>query len=83
MLIQGYVIRETEKALAVVLLAEAHVSGVRPLWIPRSQITDWSDLENGKEARISTASDGVRKGNPFNIEITDSFAEKIWLLASA
>jgi hypothetical protein len=78
MQIQGYIVRETEKARAFV--AYGHLPGVKPLWVPKLETVSIRDLtlEGVSTVKIETAQDGVRIGEPVLLEITDYFAAKVF-----
>jgi hypothetical protein len=77
MQIQGYIVRETEKARAFVTYLQAGDIGVRPMWVPKMEIVSTRILDiPAKE--INTAQDGVRVGEPVLLSITDYFAAKVF-----
>lgn len=81
MILNGYIVGTTEKSIAFVRQQDAK-DGVRPLYIPLSQILSSRSME----AQMPVVLHGekiARRGQVAVVEITDSFAEKIWLLASA
>jgi hypothetical protein len=72
----GFIVRETEKAVAYVKVADAAIAGVRPLWIPRKKISQLVETD-AVSRRIATAQDGVRVGIPIFAQIEQAFAEKV------
>ncbi len=80
MKVQGFVVRETEAAVAFVRESDAAVQNVRPLWVPRKKITALMELDLAGK-RIATAQDGERIGVPTLIEIDAEFAERVKLVA--
>lgn len=71
----GYIVRETEAAVAFVANAAMH-AGVKPLWLPRKKIVAMRELDESSRT-IQTAQDGERIAIPFAIEIDDAFATKV------
>lgn len=80
MQVQGFVVRETEAAVAFVSQADAGKDGVRPLWVPRRKILAASELDL-MGVTIRTAQDGERIGLPFSLTVEDEFAAKVKLAA--
>lgn len=74
--LEGYIVRETEKAIAFVAQRNAKVAGVKPLWVPRSKVVALVEGDAFGE-RIATANDGERLGIPFSIEIDGEFANRV------
>jgi len=72
----GYIVRETEAAVAFVRDADAAKSGVRPLWIPRTKLGRIREAD-AMGRRIVTAQDGERVGIPATVEIDAAFAAKV------
>lgn len=72
----GYIVRSTEAAVAFVREADAGVSGVRPLWIPRAKLGRVREAD-ALGRRIATAQDGERVGIPATVEIDAAFAAKV------
>lgn len=76
----GYIVRETEAAVAFVLTQDAATQNIRPLWLPRKKIAKLTELDlPGK--RIVTAQDGERIGTPVSLDIDAEFAERVKLFA--
>ena len=72
----GYIVRETEAAVAFVREADAAKAAVRPLWIPRAKLGRIREADcMGR--RIATAQDGERVGIPATVEINAAFAAKV------
>lgn len=74
--LKGYIVRETEKAIAFVKASDAASTGVRPLWIPRKKISSLIEIDD-LSRRIETAQDGVRVGVPITAQIESEFAAKV------
>jgi hypothetical protein len=72
----GYIVRETEAAVAFVRDADAAKSGIRPLWIPRAKLGAIVEAD-AMGRRIVTAQDGERVGIPATVEIDAAFAAKV------
>lgn len=76
----GYIVRSTEAAVAFVREADADVSGVRPIWIPRKKLGRVREADcMGR--RIVTAQDGERIGVPATVEVESAFLDRIGVLA--
>lgn len=75
MQIAGYVVRETEAAVAFVFAEKVNVT-IRPFWVPRSKITA-SQEQDTPSREIHTMQDGFRVGIPTILTIDDAFAAKI------
>lgn len=76
----GYVVRTTDAAIAFVREADAGVSGVRPIWIPRKKLGRVREADcMGR--RIVTAQDGERVGIPATVEVESAFLDRIGVLA--
>jgi len=75
-LLIGYVVRETEAAIAFV----ANASDAKPLWLPRKKIHAMRELDL-KSVRVKTAQDGERVGIPYEIDADSAFLEKVGLAA--
>lgn len=71
----GYIVRETEKAVAFVrapLTAE-----MKPLWVPRSKILATEELDL-LSTTIDIAGESLRRvGTPVNLEIDAAFLAKV------
>lgn len=76
----GYVVRETEAAVAFVREADAGVSGVKPIWIPRKKLGRIRESDCAGR-RIVTAQDGERIGIPTTVEVESAFLDRIGVLA--
>lgn len=78
--VRGFVVRETEAAVAFVLEQDAAVQQIRPLWLPRKKIAALVELDlPGK--RIVTAQDGERIGIPVMVEVDPAFADRVKMFA--
>ena len=75
MQIQGYIVRETEAAVAFIATS-AMLDGVKPLWLPRKKIASLVELDLASKT-IKTAQDGERVAIPYTVEIDDAFAAKV------
>lgn len=71
----GYIVRETEAAVAFIANC-AMVAGVKPLWLPRKKIHSMQELDLASRT-IQTAQDGERVAIPYTVEIDDAFAQKV------
>lgn len=71
----GYIVRETEKAVAFVrapLTAE-----MKPLWVPRSKILATEELDL-LSTTIDIAGESLRRvGTPVNLQIDAAFLAKV------
>lgn len=76
----GYVVRETEAAVAFVREADAGVSGIRPIWIPRAKLGRIREAD-ARGRTIATAQDGERVGIPATLEVDPAFLAKIGVAA--
>jgi hypothetical protein len=76
----GYVVRETEAAVAFVRESDASVAGVKPIWLPRKKIGAMQELDLTSR-RITTAQDGERVGIPFTVAVESAFLDRIGVLA--
>ena len=80
MKVQGFVVRETEAAVAFVRVQDSSVQQVRPLWVPRKKIAQMLELDMTSKT-IQTAQDGERIGIPCLLDIDAEFAERVKLVA--
>jgi hypothetical protein len=76
----GYVVRETEAAVAFVRESDAKVAGVKPIWLPRKKIGAMLELDLTSR-KIVTAQDGERIGVPTTVEVDSAFLNRIGVLA--
>lgn len=72
----GYVVRETDAAVAFVAESDASIAGVKPLWIPRKKIESATESD-GLGRSIKTAQDGERIGIPMALSVDDAFVAKV------
>lgn len=79
-MLNGYIVRETEAAVAFVAAADASKAGVKPLWIPRKKIVATVELDLTSRT-IVTGQDGERVGTPVNLDVDTVFLAKIGLAA--
>lgn len=72
----GYVVRETEKAVAFVLLGE--IAGeVKPLWVPHKKIDNCEELDSYSPS-IQIAGESIRRfGIPVRLEIDSAFLKRV------
>jgi hypothetical protein len=77
----GYIVRETEAAVAFVARRDVK-EGVKPLWVPKSKILVRQEQDRAG-VKIVTAQDGDRIGVPTVLVIDDAFAVKVGILAAA
>lgn len=75
-ILSGYIVRETEAAVAFV----AKASDSKPLWIPRKKIASMQELDT-KSVRVVTAQDGERVGIPHALDVDAAFLAKIGVAA--
>ena len=74
--LNGYIARETEKALAFIA-ANANRTEAKPLWIPRKKIADMIELDIASVA-IQLAGESVqRQAIPVTIEADAEFLDRI------
>ena len=76
----GYVVRETEAAVAFVRESDAGVVGVKAIWIPRKKLGRIRESDCAGR-RIVTAQDGERIGIPTTVEVESAFLDRIGVLA--
>ena len=77
----GYIVRETEAAVAFVARRDVK-AGVKPLWVPKSKILVRHEQDRAS-VMIATAQDGERVGVPTVLVIDDAWAVKVGILAVA
>lgn len=77
----GYVVRETEAAVAFVARKNV-AAGVKPLWVPKAKILIRHEQDRAS-VTIQTAQDGERVGIPTVLIIDDAFAVKVGILPAA
>ena len=71
----GYIVRETEKAVAFV--RAPLTAQMKPLWVPRAKILASEELDL-LSTTIDIAGESLRRvGTPVNLEIEPSFLEKV------
>lgn len=76
----GYVVRETDAAVAFVRESDASINQVKPIWLPRKKIGAMTELDLTSR-RIVTAQDGERVGIPTIVEVETAFLDRIGVLA--
>lgn len=81
MQITGYIVRETEAAVAFVARRDVR-AGVKPLWVPKSKIIARREQDR-TSVTIATAQDGERVGIPTVLNIDETWAVKVGILAAA
>jgi hypothetical protein len=77
----GYIVRETEAAVAFVARRDVK-AGVKPLWVPKAKILVRHEQDRAS-VTIATAQDGERVGIPTVLVIDNDFAVKVGILAVA
>ncbi len=77
----GYIVRETEAAVAFVARRDVK-AGVKPLWVPKAKILVRHEQDRASVI-IATAQDGERVGIPTVLVIDNDFAVKVGILAVA
>lgn len=77
----GYVVRETEAAVAFVARRDVK-AGVKPLWVPKAKILIRHEQDRAS-VTITTAQDGERVGVPTVLVIDEAWAVKVGILAAA
>lgn len=77
----GYVVRETEAAVAFVARRDVK-AGVKPLWVPKAKILIRHEQDRAS-VTIATAQDGERVGVPTVLVIDEAWAVKVGILAAA
>ena len=75
-LLIGYIVRETEAAVAFV----ANASDTKPLWLPRKKIAAMRELDL-TSVKVNTAQDGERVGIPYEIDADSAFLVRVGLAA--
>jgi hypothetical protein len=76
MQLTGYIVRETEKAVAFVLLGE-HTGEVKPMWIPLKKIDEREEWDSYSPS-IQIQGEGVRRlGVPVTLDIDNEFLRRI------
>ncbi len=81
MQITGYVVRETEAAVAFVARRDVK-EGVKPLWVPKAKILVRQEQDRAS-VTIKTAQDGDRVGIPTVLVVDEIFAVKVGILKVA
>ena len=71
-LLIGYIVRETDAAVAFV--ANAH--DTKPLWLPRKKIVAMRELDL-TSVKVVTAQDGERVGIPCEIDADSAFLARV------
>jgi len=77
----GYIVRETEAAVAFVARRDVK-AGVKPLWVPKAKILVRHEQDRASVV-IATAQDGERVGVPTVLVVDDAWAVKVGILAVA
>ena len=77
----GYIVRETEAAVAFVASRDMK-AGVKPLWVPKAKILVRHEQDRASVI-IATAQDGDRVGVPTVLVLDDAWAVKVGILAVA
>ena len=77
----GYIVRETEAAVAFVARRDTK-AGVKPLWVPKAKILVRHEQDRAS-VTIATAQDGERVGVPTVLVVDNDWAVKVGILAVA
>ena len=77
----GYIVRETEAAVAFVARRDMK-AGVKPLWVPKAKILVRHEQDRAS-VTIATAQDGERVGVPTVLVVDNDWAVKVGILAVA
>lgn len=77
----GYIVRETEAAVAFVARRDVK-AGVKPLWVPKAKILVRHEQDRASVV-IATAQDGERVGVPTVLVVDNDWAVKVGILAVA
>lgn len=77
----GYIVRETEAAVAFVARRDVK-AGVKPLWVPKAKILVRHEQDRAS-VTIATAQDGERVGVPTVLVVDNDWAVKVGILAVA
>ena len=77
----GYIVRETEAAVAFVARRDVK-AGVKPLWVPKAKILVRHEQDRAS-VTITTAQDGERVGVPTVLVVDNDWAVKVGILAAA
>ena len=77
----GYIVRETEAAVAFVARRDVK-AGVKPMWVPKSKILVRHEQDRAS-VTIATAQDGERVGIPTVLVVDNDWAVKVGILAVA
>ena len=77
----GYIVRETEDAVAFVARRDVK-AGVKPLWVPKAKILVRHEQDRASVV-IATAQDGERVGVPTVLVVDNDWAVKVGILAVA
>lgn len=73
----GFMVRETEKAVAIVRCGDHAGAAVRALWVPRSKINSMVERDSYSPS-IQLEGERVRRlGIPFDFDIDQSFLVKV------
>jgi len=71
----GYIVRETEAAVAFV--RTPITAQMKPFWVPRKKITEMTELDL-PSLSIDIAGESLRRmGTPVNLDIDAAFLEKV------
>ena len=74
MLMTGYIVGETEKAVALVRDSDVK-AGVKPMWLPRKKIAQIIERDV-RDCAIETAN-GRKIGLPVLVDVDDEFLARI------
>jgi hypothetical protein len=73
---QGYIVAQSDAAMAFVASADAGKESIKPFWIPRKKIESAQELD-AKGRLIKTAQNGEKIGIPFTLNVCDAFLAKV------
>jgi hypothetical protein len=73
---QGYIVAQSDAAMAFVANADAGKESIKPFWIPRKKIESAKELDC-KGRLIKTAQNGEKMGIPFSLNVCDAFLAKV------
>lgn len=76
----GFIVSESDAAVAFVREADARNDGVKPLWLPRKKIESMVETD-GMSRTVKTAQLGERVGFPVTIEADSAFLAKVGFTA--
>ena len=72
----GFIVSETDAAVAFVSVTDKNTVGVKPLWLPRKKIESMTE-QDSVSVTVKTAQLGERVGFPVVIEADSAFLTKV------